>query len=159
MQKSKGFTIIELLVVVAIIAVLTGIVLVNVTAYITKGKDAAAQGNLSTLLVNAAVLYDGFSKYDGLMTGASPTTGVADCTSTTTGWPTGTTLSWTGPCKALETAGYHVTNTCDVAACGATSTKFCAMVTLKGSGTPKFCVDSSGTKLQNATACSGGVCS
>ena len=41
-NKSKGFTIIELLVVVAIIAVLTGIVLVNVTSYITKGRDAAA---------------------------------------------------------------------------------------------------------------------
>src|SRR5258708_1998842 len=123
MQRSKGFTIIELLVVVAIIAVLTGIVLVNVTAYITKGKDAAAQGNLSTLLVNAPVLYDGFSSYNGLMVGASPTTAVTDCTSTTTGWPAGTLLSWTGPCKALETAGYHVTNTCDTALCAAPATK------------------------------------
>ena len=46
MQKTKGFTIIELLVVIAIIAVLASIVLVNVSNYISKGKDAAAKGNL-----------------------------------------------------------------------------------------------------------------
>ena len=63
MQKSKGFTIIELLVVVAIIAVLTGIVLVNVTSYINKGKDAAIKGNLSTVLTNSAVYYDASGSY------------------------------------------------------------------------------------------------
>ena len=58
-NKSKGFTIIELLVVIAIIAVLAAIVLVNVTSYINKGKDAAVQGNLASVLTNEAVYYDG----------------------------------------------------------------------------------------------------
>ena len=57
MNKSKGFTIIELLVVVAIIAVLAAIVLVNVTGYINQGKNAAIKGNLATVLTNAAVFY------------------------------------------------------------------------------------------------------
>ena len=48
MNKSKGFTIIELIVVIAIIAVLATIVLVNVTQYINRGKDAAIKGNLSS---------------------------------------------------------------------------------------------------------------
>src|SRR3989344_7338737 len=64
-ESGAGFTIIELLVVVAIIAVLTGIVLVNVTSYINKGKDAAVQGNLSTVLTNAAVFYDTNGSYTG----------------------------------------------------------------------------------------------
>ncbi len=58
MQKQKGFTIIELIVVIAIIAVLASIVMVNVTGYINKSKDAAIQGNLSTMLTNAAQIQD-----------------------------------------------------------------------------------------------------
>jgi type IV pilus assembly protein PilA len=56
--NQKGFTIIELIVVVAIIAVLAAIVLVNVTSYINKGKDASIQGNLSSVITNAAVVAD-----------------------------------------------------------------------------------------------------
>ena len=50
---SKGFTIIELIVVIAIIAVLAGIVLVNVTSYINKGKDAAVIANMRTIQIEA----------------------------------------------------------------------------------------------------------
>jgi len=58
MNKSKGFTIIELIVVIAIIAVLATIVLVNVTQYINKGRDAAVVGNLNSMATNAAVYFD-----------------------------------------------------------------------------------------------------
>jgi prepilin-type N-terminal cleavage/methylation domain-containing protein len=58
MNKQKGFTIIELIVVIAIIAVLAAIVLVNVTTYINKGKNAAVRGNMATLLTNAAAYFD-----------------------------------------------------------------------------------------------------
>ena len=71
MKTSKGFTIIELLVVIAIIAVLAAVVLVNVTQYISKGKDAAAKGNMATLLTNGAVYYDTHSdSYNGFDTSA-----------------------------------------------------------------------------------------
>jgi len=49
MNKQKGFTIIELIVVIAIIAVLASIVLVNVTTYLNKGKDAAGKEAMHTL--------------------------------------------------------------------------------------------------------------
>ena len=62
--NQKGFTIIELLVVVAIIAVLAAIVLVNVTAYINQGKNAAIKGNLATVLTNGAVFYDTNGNYN-----------------------------------------------------------------------------------------------
>ena len=58
MYKQKGFTIIELIVVIAIIAVLAAIVLVNVTQYISKGKAAAIEGNMATLLTNSATYLD-----------------------------------------------------------------------------------------------------
>jgi len=58
MNTKKGFTIIELIVVIAIIAVLASIVLVNVTQYINKGKDSAVIGNLSSMVTNAAIYYD-----------------------------------------------------------------------------------------------------
>jgi prepilin-type N-terminal cleavage/methylation domain-containing protein len=59
MNKQKGFTIIELIVVIAIIAVLAAIVLVNVTSYINKSRVAAIQGNMATLLTNGAAYVDG----------------------------------------------------------------------------------------------------
>ena len=67
MNKQKGFTIIELIVVIAIIAVLAGIVLVNVIGYINKGKDASIKGNMETIRINASVYLDGTgaNKYMG----------------------------------------------------------------------------------------------
>jgi len=58
MNKSKGFTIIELIVVIAIIAVLAAIVLVNVTQYISKSRNAGIQSNLSVLQTNAASYFE-----------------------------------------------------------------------------------------------------
>ena len=58
MNKQRGFTIIELIVVIAIIAVLAAIVLVNVTQYIAKGKDASIKGNMSSMATMAAAWYD-----------------------------------------------------------------------------------------------------
>jgi len=58
MNKQKGFTIIELIVVIAIIAVLAAIVLVNVTQYIAKGKDSSVKGNMSSMVTIAAAYFD-----------------------------------------------------------------------------------------------------
>jgi len=129
------------LVVVAIIAVLTAIVLVNVSSYLNKGKDAAAQGNLATMLVNGAIFNDSI---------ASPT-------GTYNGWITGAGTGGTGyvgPYNAVVAAGYAVTATCNVAACAATSTAWCACVPLKATTTAEtFCVDSAGNKKKTTTAC------
>ena len=65
MKHLKGFTIVELLVVVSILAVLASIVFVNVSVYINKGKNAAIKSNLSTALVNSAVYADTNHSYNG----------------------------------------------------------------------------------------------
>jgi prepilin-type N-terminal cleavage/methylation domain-containing protein len=151
MQKQKGFTIIELLVVVAIIAVLTGIVLVNVTSYINKGKDAAMKGNLSTMLTNGAVFYSNNGNYTNFTTSTtSPKTVAADCAGNS---------GFNGPCLALLNAGYtSITFTCAGTSCTSAATGWCAMVTQKAS-TNTYCVDSTGNKLDKASGtCAAGVC-
>jgi len=134
-NKSKGFTIIELLVVVAIIAVLAAIVLVNVTGYINSGKDAAIEGNLATILTNGAVYYDANGNYQNFCTNAYVT----------------------APSAAVDKAyGGSGNVTCTV---NSTNTAWCACSPLKvTSANPAnstFCVDSTGYKkvTQNAGLC------
>ena len=128
MQKSKGFTIIELLVVVAIIAVLTGIVLVNVTSYINKGKDASIKGNLSTMLTNGAGFYDDNGNYTNFTTYYGATVPAAAIVAA---YGTGGAVSYGVP----------------------TATAWCACSALKQGAPDTFCVDSTGQKKQTATAC------
>jgi prepilin-type N-terminal cleavage/methylation domain-containing protein len=141
MNKSKGFTIIELIVVIAIIAVLAAIVLVNVTQYINKGKAAAIQGNMSTLLVNAAVYFDTTPSGTGnTFTISTSGCGVADGTVATS--IIGTAI--TGAGGSLKCLG------------NAATPAWCANVATMPSGSTyaSYCVDSTGYKgLLGASKC------
>lgn len=142
-KKNKfaaGFTIIELLVVVSIIAVLAAIVLVNVASYITKGKNAAIRGNMSSILTNSAVHYDLNSNYNGF------------CGSAYVANPKAAVENVHG---SVAAAGFACN--CDVTGCGATSTKFCAIANLLNEGgvVKTFCVDQTGAKKEVV----GGTCS
>lgn len=53
-----GFTVIELVVVVAIMAVLSTIVAANIMSYLSKGKDAAIKGNMHSIASSATVFFD-----------------------------------------------------------------------------------------------------
>lgn len=122
-----GFTIIELLVVVAIIAVLAAIVLVNVTQYINKGKDAAIKGNMATILTNMAVHYDTSGNYIAFAG----------------------TNGYTIPAAAISNTGKTV-------ALGLktdTNDQICACATLFDTTNSTYCVDSTGYKNQTATLC------
>ncbi len=139
---SKGFTIIELLVVVAIIAVLAAIVLVNVTGYINQGKNAAIKGNLATVLTNGAVYYEANGNY-GTSGAASPvTTGTNFCTN----------AYFTAPSNAIVAAGGS--SFCSVSAI---YDKWCACSTMKTTTAEvagsTFCADSTGYKKVTPTAC------
>jgi len=125
-KKNKGFTIIELLVVIAIISVLSSIVLVNVTQYINKSKDAAIKGNLATMLTNAAVYFE--------------------ATPAGTGATYVATAQVTAAEAAINTAGgtaAHYGNT--------TTQAWCACSPEKVTSTTVFCVDSTGTKKETAS--------
>lgn len=127
MNKQKGFTIIELIVVIAIIAVLASIVMVNVTSYIAKGKDAAIKGNLLSAMTDAAVYYD------------LNTTGAAVCADTASGFKTAYDA-------AAAISGAE--------SCADDTGKFCACAQLMSDTTKYFCVDSVGHKTETTVACS-----
>ncbi len=141
-ENQKGFTIIELIVVIAIIAVLAAIVLVNVTSFINKGKDAAAEGNLSSLMTNGAVFYSDKGSYNGWITtsGANIGEGTGDAT-------------YVSVFNALINAGYTpVTASCsDGVPCTSNSTSWCASVVMKATPSKSFCVDSTGKKILGDT--------
>ena len=127
-NKQRGFTIIELLVVVAIIAVLAAIVLVNVTGYINQGKNAAIKGNLATILTNGSVYFDTNGNYTSYCSDAK----------------------LTGPEAAVTAAGGTPSEYC-------AATAWCACSTMKTTTAEPagstFCVDSTGYKKVSANTC------
>ena len=63
MNRNKAFTLIELLLVVAIITLLVALILIPFTAARFKAKDARIKGNVSQLRAIAGMIYDDNSSY------------------------------------------------------------------------------------------------
>lgn len=69
---NKGFTLIELIVTIAIISVLSGIILFTTTQYINKGKDSNIAGNLAALIPSGETFYNNNNySYSGFCNPAS----------------------------------------------------------------------------------------
>lgn len=140
MKKQKGFTIIELLIVIAIIGVLAAIVLINVTGYINKGKDAAVKGDMGTLFTNAITFYNAEGDFNGVIQDDD----------------------YDNAADAIDDLEYTLTQSCNSTdACNSDSdTEWCASVPLKAvSSMTYYCVDSTGRKKESATAsCADGAC-
>lgn len=121
--KSSGFTVIELIVVIAVISVIAAIVVFSVTGFMAKGKDAAIKSNLSTALTDSVVFFSTNSTYTGL------------CTDTTSGFR-----------RAYDAAAIlSGQKRCYVNIAG---TAWCACARYLSTTTKYFCVDSVGTKRE-----------
>ena len=55
---NKGFTLIELILVIAIISILSGVILFSVSQYLSKGKDSNIKGNLAVLIPAGETFYN-----------------------------------------------------------------------------------------------------
>ena len=130
MKIQRGFTLIELVVVVSVISVLAAIVLVNVGGYINKSRDASIKASMHTLITNAIGNTSGsWSGYD--------------CT---------VDPSWVA-IKLIQTT---LANTkCNInSSATIPNTSFCACVKELAPATATyFCVDSRGVSKETATDC------
>ena len=132
-NNSKGFTIIELIVVIAIISVLATIIVIKVTAYINKSKDASIKGNMASMITSGVVFFNTSGNYTGL------------CTDTTNNF----LAAFNSAISKQKSGG--------VSHCLATATEWAASVQINnpvggGSSNGFWCVDSTGTKKETLSA-------
>src|SRR5690242_499958 len=69
--RRRGFTLIELLIAVAAIAILAAIAFPSYTAYVRRGKIAAALGELGTVRVKLEQYYQDNRNYGSTATGCA----------------------------------------------------------------------------------------
>lgn len=65
MKIQKGFTLVELVITIAIIGILSTVVLFSVVQYVNKSKDANIVGNLAILVSAGEVYYNSNQNYNG----------------------------------------------------------------------------------------------
>lgn len=155
MNQSKGFTIIELLVVVAIIALLASIILINVNAIRAQAADSKTKSQMSSLRAAAESYYNDNGNNYGL-----DTTAAMDCA--TGGMAADTGDSGFPGLVAASAYSDGILPTCTTDAVDGVSvaTQWSAYKQLKAS-TNYFCVDSKGTAEEPPTwtaPVNGGPC-
>ncbi len=69
MRSARGFTLIEVMIVVAIVAILAAVAVPSYTSYITRSKIAEATTNLSDLRVKMEQFYQDNRRYNGATAG------------------------------------------------------------------------------------------
>lgn len=93
MQRAKGFTLIEVLIVIAIIGIISAIAIPQYTDYVTRSKIAEATGGLSELRLRAEKYFSDNRTYVGFnqtvsnakhftFTCTTPTANTFTCTAT-----------------------------------------------------------------------------
>jgi type IV pilus assembly protein PilE len=78
-SKSQGFTLIEMLIVVVIIALLAAFAMTNYQSYVIRSKRVAATGCLTTGAQYMERFYTVNMRYDQSRAGAAPVLPIAEC--------------------------------------------------------------------------------
>jgi prepilin-type N-terminal cleavage/methylation domain-containing protein len=78
MKTQKGFTLVELVITIAIVGILSTVVLFSVVQYVNKSKDANIVGNLAILVSSGEVYYNSNQNYDGFCASSVVTNAFAE---------------------------------------------------------------------------------
>jgi len=152
-QKHKGFSLIELLIVVAIILIIAAIAIPNLLKARIAANEASAVGTLRTINTGAVTYQstynNGFPQTFAIFGGAPPGSCAAanllDTTLTTTGQKSGYTITYT-QVKALTVAA---------TGCGAPGSATYVVgavpLSVNATGNRTFCSDESGVIHQDIT--------
>jgi type IV pilus assembly protein PilE len=108
-KLQKGFTLIELMITVAIIGILASIALPSYQNYVKKGKAAEATGTLADLRIRMEQCFQDNRSYAGCAAFCAPTTGA---------------VNFTYACAAAPDALTYTINATGVAARGMTGFAF-----------------------------------
>lgn len=142
----KGFTLIEVLIVVAIIAVLSTVVLSASSSARTKAEDLAIKANLDSIRTSAEFYYDKYNNYGTTIASYSCTVGAPD-----------PLFTYTPIYNALVEAERVSNNTglcilADSSGLNAKANSWAVSVPLKSDAQKSWCVDSSGfSNVANAS--------
>ena len=91
-QRSRGFTIVELLIVIVVIAILAALSYVGYTNFAAKARDTVRQQDMATIK-KALLAYN--AQYGGVVaTGTSPRYNVLSGSSGRGGWDASTDQNW-----------------------------------------------------------------
>ena len=157
--NKKGFTLLEILVVVALIGIMAAIVVAALSSARNGGNDAAIQGNMANMRAQGELYYTTYGNY-----GSNSTEYSSTCSSTEVASSTAGLLSVSNPGLLQFTSEFvqklgSENTLCVVAANGVS---WAVAVVMPSSNTKVACVDNSGTTKISVTdlssAISNGLC-
>lgn len=155
MKSTKGFTIIELLIVVAIIGILASIVIASTNSARNKGKDAGVKNVLKQIATQAELYYDNNQTF----------TANSTCGLTATNPPTIVTASTTGVFNdtmvknQLVYLGTYDAPTSNVACyTDSTGMKWAVSITGLNNVASSYCIDNQGNNTTGKVASTTGGC-
>jgi prepilin-type N-terminal cleavage/methylation domain-containing protein len=145
-NKKRGFTLLELLVVVGLIAILSAVVIVSINNARSKGGDAGVKTNLHTVSNQAELFF--LNNTNSYLPSGGSTFSIATCPTYSA---VGTNMLSRDSIMA-QAIDKAVNNGGNGSSCYNSSTAWAVAVGLKSSTTSSWCVDNTGSSRVVASA-------